>query len=105
MNNHSEKQILVFASHKMSGLPENEVIKIREDILNYLTQKYGNVKLIDNYNHQNVPEDAGRLWHLGTSIRQMEKADAIYFHESCENSNGCIIEKKICELYGLKVID
>ena len=39
MNNHSEKQILVFASHKMSGFPENEIIKIREDILNYLTQK------------------------------------------------------------------
>ena len=72
--------------------------------MKYLQRKYGPIELIDNYNHVNVPENAGRLWHLGTSIRQMEEADAIYFCPGWEDAKGCRIEYNICELYNLKVI-
>ena len=69
----------VFLSHKMSGLSEEEVMKIRKDAIDYLTDKYGNIEVIDNYHHDDAPENAGRLWHLGKSISQMEEADAIFF--------------------------
>ena len=88
----------------MSGISEDEVIKIRNDALQYLTGKYGSVEIIDNYNHENVPENAGRLWHLGTSIRQMEEADAVYFCDGNIDTNGCKVERLIVRLYGIKVI-
>ena len=76
----------VFLSHPMSGLSESEVMNIRNEAVKLLTEKYGEIKIIDNYHHNNVvPENAGRLWHLGTSIRQMEEADAIYFCNNHKN--------------------
>ena len=95
----------IFLSHKMSSLSEEEVLKIREGALEKLKELYGEVELIENYYHDNVPANAGRIWHLGTSIRMMEEADAICFCKGWEESNGCIIEHKICELYGLRVLD
>ena len=96
----------VFLSHEMSGLSEEKVIEIRKEATEYLKSKYGDIEIIDNYHHADVPENAGRLWHLGTSIRQMEEADAIYFIEGhWKRANGCFIERQICNLYGLKVIE
>ena len=95
----------VFLSHKMNGLTEKEVMKIRKEALNYLQSKYGEIELIDNYNHINVPTDAGRLWHLGASIQLMEKADAIYFCPGWSSANGCVIEHHICYMYKLNIIE
>ena len=95
----------VFLSHEMTGLSDEEVLKIREEATEYLKSKYGDIEIIDNFNHTDVPENAGRVWHLGTSIRQMEEADAIYFVEGhWKRARGCIIERQICHLYNLKVI-
>ena len=94
----------VFLSHKMDGLTRDEVMSIRAKALIYLTSKYGEIDLIDNYHHYNVPDDAGRLWHLGTSITQIEEADAVYFCDGYTDSNGCQVEKLVCELYNVKVL-
>lgn len=95
----------VFLSHKMNGLTESEVMEIRNKALAYLQKNYEDVELIDNYHHENVPEGAGRLWHLGTSIRMMEEADAIYFCEGWKEAKGCWIEFHICVKYGLRIIN
>lgn len=95
----------VFLSHKMTGLTEEEVENIRNDALEYLQSKYGEIELIDNYNHENVPSNAGRLWHLGASIQLMEKADAVYFCTGWGRANGCIVEHLICGLYNLKILE
>lgn len=94
----------VFLSHKMTGLTEEEVMKIRNEALEYLQETYGEIELIDNYHHKDVPENAGRLWHLGTSIRMMEEADAIYFCDGWEDAKGCCIEYEICKTYGIKIL-
>ena len=95
----------VFLSHKMSGLSEEEVMSIRKEAMTYLQNRYGDIDIIDNYHHKNVPENAWRLWHLGASIQQMEEADAIYFCKGNDDCNGCHIEKEICRTYGLKILD
>ena len=95
----------VFMSHKMSGIPEEEVMKIRKDAEDYLKNKYGDIKIVDNYHHENAPDNAGRLWHLGLSIQMMERVDAIYFIPGHDTANGCLVEKLICQLYGLKVLE
>lgn len=91
----------VFLSHQMSGLSKEEVMEIRNTALNNLQNKFGAIELIDNYHHEDAPKEAGRLWHLGTSIRMMEQADLIYFCAGWKNAKGCLIERQICDIYGL----
>lgn len=100
----SPVSLKVFLSHVMSGIPVSDVMKIRKKAKEYLEEKYGDVEIIDNYNHSDAPENAGRLWHLGRSIQQMEKADAVYFCSGFELANGCCVEMLICKLYGLRVL-
>lgn len=110
----------VFISHKMSGIPEEEVTRIREEATSYLKSKYGDVEIIDNYHHSDAPENAGRLWHLGRSIQQLEEADAIYFCKDAtlprkyeefttpvniHQTNGCLVEWNIAMLYKIKILE
>ena len=98
----------IFISQKMSGLTEEEVLSNRNKALAYLKYTYPDAKftVIDNYHHNEAPENAGRLWHLGRSIQQMEEADAIYFYrDRGEEANGVLIERLIAKLYKLKVLD
>lgn len=102
--------MLIFLSHKMNGLTDDEVKAIRDEAKCLIESKIGSVvdkiDYIDNYNHDNVPDDAGRLWHLGKSIQQLEKADAIYF---CGNdwyfAKGCIVEHEIANLYNIPILN
>lgn len=76
----------------------------RERILKWLQEKYGDVELIDNYNHDDAPENAGRLWHLGRSIQMMEEADAILFVIGWSRAKGCLVEYEVAVQYGLKIL-
>lgn len=99
------KPLKVFLSHNMSGLTESEVMRIRDDAKSKLQERFGEVEVIDNYHHDNAPQDAGRLWHLGASIQQIEESDVVYFCKGNDSSPGCQVEKLICELYGIMVIN
>lgn len=96
----------VFLSHPMHGLSEQEVINIRNSALSYLRGVYGeDIQLIDNYHHNDAPENAGRLWHLGRSIQMMGEADAVYFCGDWEDARGCCVEERVARYYGLKVLE
>ena len=95
----------IFLSHKMSGLTEDEVVKLRQEATEFLSKKYGDIELIDNYHHDDIPENAGSLWHLGTSIRQMEDADGIYFWGKISDAKGCLIEFMIATIYHLNILN
>lgn len=95
----------VFISQPMSGLTEDEVMTVKHNILEMLSSKYGNITTVDNYNHIDVPVDAGSIWHLGTSIQMMEECDAIFFADGWENARGCCVEYEICKYYNLKVLN
>ena len=96
----------VFLSHPMHNLTCERVHEIRQKAIDELISVYGdNIEIIDNYNHKDVPENAGRLWHLGTSIRMMEDADLVYFCDNWKHSNGCIVEHLICEQYRIPFRD
>lgn len=45
------------------------------------------------------PEDAGRLWYLGRSIQNMDKADYIVFHNHWRSAKGCWVEHAAAEMY------
>lgn len=101
-----ESCMTVFLSQQMMGLTEKEIFEIRDNAVKYLEEKYGRrIRVIDNFHHENVPSDAGRIWHLGESIKKMEEADAIYFCPGWMDAKGCQIEYEICRTYGLKILD
>ena len=96
----------VFLSHPMHGIPESEVMELRADMQKVLSVLYNEeIELIDNYHHEDVPDNAGRLWHLGTSIRMMEQADAVFFVDGWDNARGCHVEYEICRYYNLRVLN
>lgn len=73
-------RLKIFYSHPIYGLSEKEVMLLRQKTLKKLRKRCGSdIEVIDNYHHKDTPANAGRLWHLGTSVRQMEEADAICF--------------------------
>ena len=94
----------VFLSQPMHGLTEEEVMVERTRCLKWLQEKYGYVELIDNYHHNDAPEKAGRLWHLGRSIQMMGEADAVFFCCGWAGAKGCSIEYEIAVQYGLKIL-
>ena len=95
----------VFLSHPTNGLSESEIMSIRDSAYTYLQAVYGNIKIIDNLHLYEAPKGAGRLWHLGRSIQQLEEADAIYFCGDWEDARGCCVEEMVARYYGLKVLE
>lgn len=96
----------IFLSHKMSGLTEEEVYKIREEAKikieeNLPPEVRVTITYIDNYHHDDAPENAGRLWHLGRSIQQLADADAIYFVDGHNDAKGCLIESLVALVYNI----
>lgn len=89
----------------MNGLSESEIMSIRDSAYTYLQAVYGNIKIIDNLHLYEAPKGAGRLWHLGRSIQQLEEADAIYFCGDWEDARGCCVEEMVARYYGLKVLE
>lgn len=96
----------IFISHDMSGLSDDEVKNIRSKAEEYLKERFGdNIEIIDNYTHPDAPENAGRLWHLGRSIQQLEEANAIYFVPGYSTSCGYLVESFIARWYNLNIIE
>lgn len=103
-----DKAVRVFFSQPMHGLTNEEIIfernLMKEEFRNFLCYELGfdnDVEIIDvNYNFNDPgPEDAGRLWYLGRSIQNMDKADYVCFHSCWTSANGCWVEHSAAEMY------
>ena len=95
----------IFISQPMHGLTDKEVLSVRNKAIEYLKNKYSNVEIIENYFHEDAPENAGRLWHLAKSIQLLDDADAIYFCENWESARGCNVEYFIAVQYGIEILN
>lgn len=103
-----DKAVRVFFSQPMHGLTDEEIIfernLMKEEFRNFLCYELGfdnDVEIIDvNYIFNDPgPEDAGRLWYLGRSIQNMDKADYVCFHSHWRSANGCWVEHSAAEMY------
>lgn len=97
--------IKVFLSLGMHGRTMEDIHKDISAMERELRRRYPDKELIfvDNADCTGLDAD-GRLYYLGEAIKKMDKCDAVYFHSGYKNHKGCLIEEKICELYGLKKI-
>ncbi len=95
----------VFLSYGMHGRTEEEQKAVR-DKLAQKAQTYDFsepvwVEVIDN---SDAKTDGGRLSYLGLAIQKMDTCDAIIFDDDWYKHKGCIIERHVAELYGLKIL-
>ena len=97
-------KFIVFLSHNMSELNNDEIYEIRHKEMSELSKKYGkDIVFTDNFNHINVPINAGNIWHLGASISLLDDVNFIHFCNKSD-SRGCQVERLITELYKIPEI-
>ena len=94
----------VFISVGMHHRPWDEIQKDIEMATLDLIRKYGeDVEIIHN---GDCPKPAvhDRLYYLGEAIKKLGRCDACYFVDGWQHYKGCIIEKTVCDIYGIQCI-
>lgn len=102
----------IFISQPMHGKSKSDILMDRARILDALKDQIGipieSVEIVNNYEHKDVPLNAGRFWHLGKSIQQLEteNVDFIVFPDdkTIAATRGCQIEKEIARQYNIPFI-
>lgn len=95
----------LFVSVPMKGRTEEE-IKTSIQKMKKIAEIYEGeeLELIDSYIEDNPPKDSKEaVWYLGESLKKLAQADV--FIGICESYdwNGCYIERKTAERYGVKM--
>lgn len=93
----------VFISQPMKGKSVEQIVSERNTVID-LIESRGDVALssiiVDGY-PTSVEQ---RVWYLGKEIMILSQADAVYFMNGWEDSNGCKVEHKVAEEYGIKIL-
>lgn len=65
-----------------------------------------NHEVIDDYvrNETSIDRDSA-IYQLSDDLKKLSEADAVYFLDGWENSPRCQVERKVCEVYGIKIYD
>lgn len=95
----------LFVSVPMKGRTEEE-IKASIQKMKKIAEIYEDeeLELIDSYIEDNPPKNNNEaVWYLGESLKKLAQADV--FIGICESYdwNGCYIERKTAERYGVKM--
>lgn len=94
----------LFVSVPMKGRTEEEIKKSIQKMKKIAEIYEGEeLELIDSYIEDNPPKDSKEaVWYLGESLKKLAQADV--FMGICESYdwNGCYIERKTAERYGIK---
>lgn len=94
----------VMISQPMNGLDEKEVEKLRLEIATKFNQA-GDEIAYSLFKFKEEGYKTPALQYLGASIHIMSTVDAVYFAPGWEEARGCVIERKVCEAYGIKILD
>lgn len=100
----------VFISQPIRGKTEEEILKTREEIIEYAKGKYGsNVEIIDSFFSEVTKPDFCSKYEelphplvlLGESIKLLTDADVVIFAQGWGNARGCCVEHFCCYQYGI----
>ena len=89
----------LFISQPMSGLTNDEILKVREKATQFILDKYpqNDVLVLPSYKEQsdNAYNAASAVDLLGNAISLMARANVIYFVPGWQKSRGCQIENEV----------
>lgn len=95
----------LFISQPMNGKTDKEIKEERDRIIKIVTEKFGEVKVIDSFVNENAPNNANAgLWYLGKSLEMLSAADCAYFADGWQNYRGCKIEHECAVQYGIDIV-
>lgn len=95
----------LFISQPMRGKTDEEIKTERAEIINRVTERFGEVEVIDSFIEENAPGNANSgLWYLGKSLELLSTADCAYFAEGWKNYRGCKIEHECAVQYGIDIV-
>lgn len=91
----------VFISQAMNGKTEEEIKKVREEIIKTLKLELKTFKVIETLFDF---KDKSPIYYLGKSIEAMADADIVVFAEDWQDARGCNIEFDVANQYGKRII-
>lgn len=95
----------LFISQPMRNKTEEEIKAERAEIVKKVTEKFGEVEIIDSFIEENAPDNANSgLWYLGKSLELLATADCAYFAEGWKDYRGCKIEHECAVQYGIDIV-
>lgn len=105
-NRRKHTHMKVFISQAMRGLTDEEILKAREEAIEYAnstikTTSEDKIEIIDSF-FQSAPVDVKPLWYLGKSLELLSTADICLFVGNWKETRGCKIEHECCVQYGIQ---
>jgi hypothetical protein len=91
----------------MSGIPDEEVEKIREHVTKLMLDKYGShIEIIDQFHvpEEEMPDESLErpgIHLLGRSIQFLADADLVVFVSDFLHAKGCCVELAVCKEYDI----
>ena len=87
MRNRTDEEIKA----RMDEIVEKASIRLNDELI-----------LLDTLFAEDEPEDSTHgCWYLGKSISLLSSADFVIFDHDWRTARGCIIERKICNMYDI----
>lgn len=97
----------VFISQPMRNIPNDEVLRIREEGKKKFLEIYKGkeeVEFISSFEND-LPVNTPPLYFLGRAFEMMSEADMVLLIGDWKNARGCRMEYKACEEYGITVVE
>lgn len=108
----------IYISLPMDGKSKKEIGTYLKDINQHVKEKAHNkfgwdvndIQTIDNFWDHLFPDNeemltkGERIIHLGSGVRKLAEADAVYFNEGWEESKECLVTRVATSLYSIPVI-
>ena len=91
----------VFISQPMRNIPNDEVLRIREEGKKKFLEIYKGkeeVEFISSFEND-LPYNTPPLYFLGRAFEMMSEADIVLFIGDWKNARGCRMEHLACEEY------
>lgn len=94
----------VMVALPMANRSDEEVQRQLHDIRMQFNKLH--IDVVDNFFTEEIEGYNNKaLFYLGKSIDLIGKVDAVYFAPGWRTARGCIIERRVCEEYGVKILD
>lgn len=94
----------VFISQPMKDKTEKEILDQRKRIEDYIKSEVNyEVEILDSY-VESAPDECNPVFFLGLSLQFLSQADLAVFAQGYENARGCVIEREVCNKYGIPAV-
>ena len=96
----------VMISLPMNGKKDQDVIARMLELKSEFEKLH--IEVIDSFIKDEAPLGTihPNIYYLGRTLKNfLSEADAVYFDDGWREARGCRIERKVCEEYGIKILD